>query len=177
MEIKDVLKNIEVERVVISYDRWCYDEICITCDLYHNLKNVSVVSAVDISLEGSIDKAYKLFFKILDLSKKCQIHIPSSEKQIYDGSYYREIVFDNLELEFKKRKDKFVITNLLKKTSNGFCVIDEPYPVPPTFKFIKNIEGGKSMYEWNSLGPLFGLVGMAIVSDGMVIESKTIAVA
>jgi hypothetical protein len=133
---------------------------------------------------------------LLDEVKKLEKKIgnvilcPSLDKQRYVDGYYREILFEDYEVEFKRTPDSYVISRISRKDENGFYLVDRELADDRYFKVEKDqfhgtdlepyrklLKEGEELYAWDDIRYLSGSAGIVIVKDGKIIKSKGLAMA
>jgi len=164
-------------KVILEYD--AYGVVCMLKRVYHKHLGVRVVADNDIN---ALDKALGLLKNLQELEKKAgDIKSPPQNKQELDGGYWREFVFENYEVEFRRCGHEFVVTDINQKLFDDYYLIKEPYD--PTKKDdmwkteeeceeSKYLNPGEELWQWDNIGVLTGSAGYAIVKDGKVIKTK-----
>jgi len=132
--------------------------------------------SIGSSTEYSLKLALELLYKIIEVEKTVEINIPCIDKQRYNHGYYREMIYDEVESEYKNENGRLYLTDLKRKDKSGFYYVDKPFPISKEYKFIKSSNEG-DIYEWDDIGFLCGSRGLLIVKDGMVIKQKMTAIA
>jgi hypothetical protein len=152
----------------------CYGTFMVDCTIILNrpAKLVNSVRSLGATEEESLDKAEKLLTKLLNLPP---IYQPSLDKQPYQNGYYREIIDETTEIEFKRIHDKYVVTNI-KKKDGEFYILDNPKDIPDYYIFVKDLENGEKFYTWDNVENLSGGWGEAIIKDGKVIKIRPIGI-
>lgn len=176
-EYLEFVKKWDLKSVSIEYEPYSSfsDKMFVVCCLTRHYFKSNPVMFLASSTEESLKRTTELLDKVKKLEEIATIPIPILEKQPYNCGYYREIVFQDYEVEFKNKNGIFYITAIRRKDLNGFYYTDPPFPVKDEYKFIKHSDEG-DVYEWNDLGFLSGSKGLLIVKDGMVIKEKMTAI-
>ena len=171
MRIDNILKKRGVEKIIFEHELHV-SGVFTTCIIKR--KNLQPIMTVCGSYMESLNNAAELLDKVISLEKQCAIVVPDLEKQPYNLGYYREIIFQDYEIEFKRIDNIFYIKNLRRKTADGFYIVEDPYNVPPNFRLVNSSPDGDT-YHWDELGFSSGTAGEAVVKDGKVIKTKITA--
>jgi hypothetical protein len=109
----------------------------------------------------------------LELALGHVIESPDPKEQLFENGYCRKFVRDDIEVEFKRKDCRFVITGIRRKDAEGFYLHEPPLPIQGKMKFTRQLADGLELWEWDDLGILTGTAGECIVKDKMIIKSKT----
>lgn len=147
------------------------------------------VSAVPVmALGDSYSSAMSQLVQLMDKVVKAEttfgkIVAPDMSQQPHDNGYVCVPIGKNasdpkitVNARFKNRKSQFgtfVISAIISEDEEGFFVYDTPVEMDKTMRPIsKNPNGPGDLYSWNTIGPLCGSAGVAVVVDGKVVRSK-----
>ena len=158
--------------ITFKYE-YCYIK-CVLC-LIERHKKISVCylgNDMASSLTGSLN----LLTELLEKEKTYNIQVPELYEQPLNNGYCHKLI-GNIQFSFKRINNNYYLTGILEKDESGYSICPQPYPVPADFVFVKMLVNGDQLYSWDSLGMLSGNAGEAIVRDGIVIKSKTTAIA
>ena len=172
-KLTDILSKTSIEKVCFEF----YDAYCdvVNCTIKRLPVHTPSVQACSTSSDDALKKAMELLEKVKPWDKV--IKIPSEDKKRYYPGYYREMLSNDVEIEFKNINNEFLITNIRRKDSDGYYYSEKPYPIENSFKFIKDLSDGTQLYEWDDIGILCGSAGDLIVKDGLVIKSRMTRIA
>ena len=174
--------------VTLHYEGYARDTQWCVCTLKR-----PYVRHIEVQKLGNTDllalsNALRLLDKVEELEKHVKIGQPDGEKQKYHKGYYREIIFENYEVEFKRMH----VTDITRKDPQGFYILDNPKEVieneryciatperiEHTFgeKYINKytLEEGETLWMWNDIRCLSGSAGLLVVKDGKIIKEKGI---
>jgi hypothetical protein len=175
--LEDLIKGPQHYSVDFHYEN-VYGKIYITCTIhdgyYHYKKEFWVSGGPAQTEDEAFEKALIILNKVLFLDNiPCQ---PDLSKQANQNGYYREMIGEETEVEFKRVENHYVITNIRRKDKDGFYSLDNPYPVEQnkTLYFSHILDNGDDLYKWNTCRGLSGSWGEAIIRNGMVIKTKGI---
>lgn len=188
-KVKELINRPHVYVITFKYET--YGNIIVTCSVKRPYHKHLATQAVGGSEEEALNKALELLEQVKTLEQKVKIEQPSLDKQKYVGGYYREKLFEDYEVEFKRTGDSYVITNISRKDEYGFYIVEEPYePTEKIFKLDKAefhgtevakyrelLKEGEELYAWDNIGYLCGSAGLLVVKDGKIVKSKGIAMA
>lgn len=162
-------------KIAIEYELYGR-ELFVSCIIYNEkypLRELPPIRAVATTLTESINRASELWNKVKLLSEKCKIVVPPISEQPHNKGYHREFVFEDYGIEYKNIDNTFHITNVYRKTKDGWYYVDPPRPLTDEYKFEKNTPDGK-MYSWNDIGILCGSAGEVLVDDNnMIVKQRT----
>lgn len=133
------------------------------------------VMALGSTFTESLERAEKVLEKVnnLELALGNVIESPDPKEQLFENGYVRKFVKDDIEVEFKRKDCRFVITGVNLKDKDGFYIHLTPLPIQGKMKFIRKLPDELELWEWNDIGILCGTAGECIVKDKMIIKSKT----
>lgn len=128
---------------------------------------------------GALTSTTKIIEKVIALEKVLghPIKSPLLSSQQYDNGYFRQFIYQDQEVEFKRQGDRFVITNIKRQDSEGFYLVEEPFPVGEDMQLVGYREDGCALYTWNNIRFFSGSAGEAIVKDGKVIKTRMTMIA
>src|SRR5260221_6995850 len=106
------------------------------------------------SCAKSSDEALKNALELLEKVKLWDkiLKMPDKNKQPYYHGYYREMLDNETQVEFKNIGSEFVITGIRRKDSDGFYYSEKPYPVKKEHTFVKDLSDETKLYTWNNIG-------------------------
>jgi hypothetical protein len=181
--IFDILRKTgnpeRIEKISFSYEGKTYDkaELFVWCFLHrfpdtHCLSNKrQSVLALAGTEDEALDAALAVLNDVMKLEETITLPSGDKEQQQWNKGYYRKIVKDNFEVEWRRENDEFFITRVNQKDPENFYIVKKPFPVPAKWKHLSG-----NLYEWDDIGFLCGSRGLAVVENGLVIKTKTIAI-
>ena len=167
-----ILNNSNIEKINFEFqDAYCDYVSCTIERRYHEHLPVQRAS-------GSSDDALKFALELLEEVKPWddKLRMPDVSHQQFQGGYYREMLDEEYEVEFKRYGLKFVITDIRRKDKDNFYYSKIPYPVSKDDTFVRKLPDDTELWTWNNISYLSGTAGQMIVKDGMVIKSKMTAI-
>jgi hypothetical protein len=137
------------------------------------------VMALASTFAESVSRAEILLEKVnkLELALGHAIEPPDPKEQPFENGYARNFVKDDIEVEFKRKDCRFVITGINRRDENGFYIHEPPVPVREKMKFVRKLQDDLELWEWDDIGILSGSAGVCIVKDGNIIKSKMTQIA
>ncbi len=161
-----------------------YDLSYVTCILKRPYCKHLGVRAVAGNDTDALDKALKLLKEVEELEEKVG-DLKSPQDEQFDERYYREIVFEDYEVECCGYGGCFVITDISRKEPSGYYLVKKPYD-PTKRNDMRKVEkeceeskeeskylnSDEELWEWDNIRFLSGSAGYAIVKDGKVIKTK-----
>jgi len=179
-DIEAQLQEHKLESLELRYET-VYRDVLVICTLERTYFKALPVSATAGNDDDAINSALKLLARIEELEKEIGDYVkaPEPDAQPHEGGYCNLRVTDGKDVfvRYKRRGAGFVIKGVLRIDEAGFVWTDEPFFIPNDFKFVRYLEHGASLYEWDRIGVLTGTAGQAIVLDGKVIKTKMTAIA
>lgn len=197
VKVKELIKRPFCYKVTFTYESYGNYEL-VSCTVNKPYIRSLGVRSLGKDDEDSLNLALSLLDEVTELEKKIAsasginyftIEKPSLDKQPYVDGYYREKLFEEYEVEFKRTPDSYVITGITRKDENGFYYADreldnhyfkmdkdEFYGVEIA-EYKKLLKEGETLYAWDSIRSLSGSAGVVIVKDGRVIKTKGLAMA
>jgi hypothetical protein len=173
-------KRLTVE---LQFEPYGLSQIHVVCILKRQYFKHLAVRSFDLSFEGAVERAEALLEKLVELEKKLgkPLEAPPLESQKFEGGYTRKKVARegdaNIEVEYRRKGNEFVVTRIYLVDDHGFYIEPEPQDVTsdltPSQQEIEGLTEGQSLYEWNDIGYLSGSAGLAIVEKGKVVKTKT----
>jgi hypothetical protein len=186
-KVKELINRPHVYEITFKYET--YGDVIVTCTVKRPyIKHLAVYGIANTD-EQALANALILLDKVKALEEKVKILQPDLDKQKHVNGYYRETVFENYEVSFRRTPDSYVITDVRQK-EDGFYLAESDYPLPKTWlKMGKNelygvnieqyralLKEGEELYYWDNIRHLSGSAGIAIVKNGNVIKTKGIAI-
>lgn len=180
-KIEELTSHEHNLKVILEYDPSYV--VCILKRSYHKHLGVKAVADNDIN---ALDKALNLLKEVQELEEKTGIiKSPPQDKQKFDGGYWREVVFEDYEVEFCRRGYDFVITTISQKEPSGYYLVKEPYDptkrndmrkVEKECEESERLNPDEELWEWDNVQFLSGSAGYAIVKEGKVVKTKTVII-
>ena len=188
-KVKELIHIPHCYKITFTYET--YGEILVSCAIKRPYYKSLAVYGLGDSEEAAFECAFNRLNEVKSLEEKLGNYIesPSLDKQKYIDGYYREILFEDHEVEFKRTSDSYNISNIRRKDQNGFYYTDAEIPSyyfklkdeelwgHSRSKYEKFLNEGEELYAWDEIKFLSGSAGLAIVKDGRVIKTKGIAMA
>ncbi len=185
-KVKELINRPHVYEITFKYET--YGDVIVTCIVKRPYIKHLGVFGIGNSDELALNRALTLLDKVKALEEKVKIEQPNLDKQKHVNGYYRETVFENYEVSFRRTPDSYVITDV-KQKEDGFYLTEGEYPLPKTWlKMEKNelysvniesyralLKEGEELYYWDDIRNLSGSAGIAIVKDGKLIKTMCIA--
>ncbi len=170
-EITKHIEDLKLESITFEHEQMGINRPYISCALKRPyFKSLPVIASSSTS-EDAFARARVLLDKVRQLEKVMKIAIPDIENQTIDGGYHREMLVDDIEVEYKNIGQIFHISAITRKDSEGFYYLNTPIPLTKEYKFVEK-KGDLDIYSWNTIGPLCGSRGLIVVKDGMIIKQK-----
>jgi hypothetical protein len=185
-KVKELINGPYLYKITFKYET--YGDVIITCIVKRPYIKHLGVYGIGNSDELALNRALILLDKVKSLEEKVKIEQPDLDKQKYVNGYYREIVFENYEVSFRRTPDSYVITDVSQK-EDGFYLAEGECPLPKSWlKMEKDelygvdikpyralLKEGEELYYWDDIRHLSGSAGLAIVKDGKLIKTKSLA--
>lgn len=177
--VESVIKRLRL--LGISFHAETYGEMFVTATLERNHRDIPghkgqvSIMALAGDFMTALASAEKLLEKvnILELALGSAIEPPEDKEQPHENGYARKYVKDDIQVEFKRQGKRFVITDINRRDAEGFYIHEQPVPLQGKMKFVKKLDKGLELWEWNDIGILTGTAGECIVREGMIIKSRT----
>lgn len=183
-KVKELIQRPHCYKITFSYES--YGAILVNCTVKRPYIKHLAVKCLASNEEEALNKALELLEEVEVLESKIDIiKAPPLDKQKFVDGYYREVLFEDYEVEFKRTFDSYAITRIARKDVNGFYIVKEPYEVTKDhFKVTNNLQGmnvseyrnmlkeGEELWGWNSIRYLSGSAGLLIVKNDKVIKVK-----
>lgn len=189
-KVKELINRPTCHTITFTYES--YGSILVTCLVKPIYFKSMAVRGIAGSDEASLDLALGLLEEVKELEKKIDkvIPVPPLDKQPYVDGYYREFLFEDYEVEFKRTPNSYVISGIHRKDEHGFYYVDKELVDGRYFKLEKNdyhgtditpyrklLKEGEELYAWDDIRYLSGSAGIVIVKDGRIIKSMGLAMA
>jgi len=187
-KVRELIDRPHCYTVTFKYQS-CGSVTCIIKRPY--IKHLAVHKVADTE-ETALKSALELLDKVKFLESKIgTIKAPDLDHQKYEGGHYREILFEDYEVDFKRSYQTYEICDIRRKDQHGFYIVDEPYVLEKHISKLDKDEfygynvsdlqlvlgEGEELYFWDNISHLSGSAGLVIVKNGKVIRTKGIAMA
>lgn len=191
-KIKDLLSQKTFDKILLQYEN-CYGTVVVGCIIYPVYFKSCPVFARGLDEDHATLKAIKLYYRVRELEKKIGTNV------IFEGSYCRE--YGETFVHFKNIGRTEQAVQSVYTQENGFILVDEPFPISDFYPKPESVTSDRynefkekygwlgpkvinpemlpeeEMYFWDDIWCLTGSAGLIVVRNGMVIKSKTIAIA
>lgn len=156
-KIKELVAHPNYHKINFEYQD-LYGRIGVECTIRNHRLNFIPVQGTGWTEEEALEGALATLAKIE--ASQVKIGAPQETDQKYYNGYYRRMINDEIEVEFKNKR----VTEY-----NGF-IVDDLHYIDKT-ENINNIT--YDLYEWDNIGYLCGSSGKVLIKDGLVYASKT----
>lgn len=185
--VKELIHRPYIYKISFTYES--YGSTLVSCVVkrpYHKSLGIYGIAGDD---EEALTIALSRLDEVKELEEKLggNIYSPPLDKQQYIGGYYRKILFEDYEVEFKRTHDSYDISNIKRRDEHGFYYTnrkldDEFFKSDKkeffnidTTEFDELLKEGEELYYWDNIQGLAGSAGVAIVKDGRIIKMKGLA--
>jgi hypothetical protein len=124
-KLTDIMSRTGIEKVHFEFqDAYCDIVYCI---IERTQRGRLPVMRYSDNSDDALKNALELLERVKPLD--AILKMPNLDEQPYYHGYYREMIDAENEVEFQNIGDKFAVTGINRKDSDGFYYSEKPYPI------------------------------------------------